>query len=69
VNGLKTHLSPTPQAIANTYEIATLEYPKSIGLNPMTLWISTGLKSWTMRGLLKSFWTGGLLDGETSRLT
>jgi hypothetical protein len=38
VNGLKTRPYPTPQAIANTYEIATLEYPNSNGLNPMTLW-------------------------------
>jgi hypothetical protein len=38
VNGLKTRRYPTPQAIANTYEIATLEYPEAVGLNPMTLW-------------------------------
>ena len=29
VNGSKTRHYPTRQAIANTYEIATLEYPKS----------------------------------------
>ena len=38
VNGLKTRPYPTRQAIANTYEIATLEYPRSGGLNPMMLW-------------------------------
>ena len=31
-------LFPTPEAIANTYEIATLEYPNCTGLNPVTLW-------------------------------
>lgn len=36
--GLKTKPYPTPQAVANTYEIATLEYPGAKGLNPLTLW-------------------------------
>src|SRR6266550_2737738 len=38
VNGLKTKPYPTPEAIANTYEIATLEYPGAKGLNPLSLW-------------------------------
>jgi len=38
VNGLKLRPYPTPQAIANTYEIATIEYPKAAGLNPLSLW-------------------------------
>ncbi len=38
VNGLKTKPYPTPVAIANTYEIATLEYPEAKGLNPLSLW-------------------------------
>jgi len=38
VNGLKTKPYPTPEAIANTYEIATLEYPEAKGLNPLSLW-------------------------------
>lgn len=35
---LKPRLYPTPQAIANTYEIATVEYPGAAGLNPLSLW-------------------------------
>jgi len=38
VAGLKLKPYPTPQAIANTYEIATLEYPEAKGLNPLCLW-------------------------------
>jgi hypothetical protein len=38
VKGLKIKPYPTPQAIANTYEIATMEYPAAKGLNPLTLW-------------------------------
>ena len=38
VSGLKIRPYPTPQAIANTYEIATIEYPAAKGLNPLTLW-------------------------------
>jgi hypothetical protein len=38
VNGLKLRPYPTPEAIANTYEIAALEYPAANGLNPLSLW-------------------------------
>ncbi|HEY2922592.1 MAG TPA: hypothetical protein VGK77_26735 [Candidatus Binatia bacterium] len=38
VSGLKIRPYPTPQAIANTYEIATIEYPDAKGLNPLSLW-------------------------------
>lgn len=38
VSGLKIRPYPTPQAITNTYEIATIEYPGAKGLNPITLW-------------------------------
>ena len=38
VSGLKIRPYPTPQAIANTYEIATIEYPAAKGLNPLSLW-------------------------------
>jgi hypothetical protein len=38
VCGLKIRPYPTPQAIANTYEIATIEYPRAKGLNPLSLW-------------------------------
>jgi hypothetical protein len=38
VGGLKIRPYPTPQAIANSYEIATIEYPAAKGLNPLSLW-------------------------------
>jgi hypothetical protein len=38
VSGLKIRPYPTPQAIANTYEIATIEYPAAKGLNPLAFW-------------------------------
>jgi hypothetical protein len=38
VKGLKARPYPTPEAVANTYAIATLEYPGSKGLNPLALW-------------------------------
>mgnify|MGYP001220109022 CR=1 FL=1 len=38
VGGLKIRPYPTPRAIANTYEIATIEYPAAQGLNPLSLW-------------------------------
>ena len=38
VTGLKIRPYPTPQAIANTYEIAVIEYPNAKGLNPLSLW-------------------------------
>lgn len=38
VAGLKIRPYPTPQAIANTYEIAVIEHPDAKGLNPLTLW-------------------------------
>jgi hypothetical protein len=38
VGGLKIRPYPTPQAIANSYEIARIEYPAAQGLNPLSLW-------------------------------
>jgi len=38
VGGLKIRPYPAPQAIANTYEIATIEFPQAAGLNPLSLW-------------------------------
>ena len=38
VSRLKIRPYPTPQAIANSYEIAVIEYPDAAGLNPLTLW-------------------------------
>ncbi len=38
VGGLKIRPYPTPQSIANSYEIATIEYPAAQGLNPLSFW-------------------------------
>lgn len=38
VGGLKIRPYPTPRAIANSYEIATIEFPEANGLNPLALW-------------------------------
>lgn len=38
VTGLNVRPYPTPQAIANSYEIATIEFPEAQGLNPLALW-------------------------------
>jgi hypothetical protein len=38
VKWLKPKPYPTPRAIANSYEIATLDYPDAKGLNPLSLW-------------------------------
>jgi hypothetical protein len=38
VKGLKPKPYPTPQAIANTHEMATLDYPDAKDLNPLSLW-------------------------------
>jgi ABC-type nitrate/sulfonate/bicarbonate transport system substrate-binding protein len=38
MSSLKARPYPTPQAIANSYEIATLDYPAAAGMNPMCLW-------------------------------
>jgi hypothetical protein len=37
-SSLKARPYPMPQAIANSYEIATLDYPAAAGMNPMCLW-------------------------------
>jgi hypothetical protein len=36
--GLKLKPYPTPAQITNTYEIATREFPKAKGINPLSLW-------------------------------
>ncbi len=38
VKSLKPKPYPTPQAIANTFEIAVLDYPAAREINPMSLW-------------------------------
>lgn len=35
---LKPKPYPMPQAIANTYEIATIDFPAAAGMNPLALW-------------------------------
>ena len=38
VRSLKPKPYPAPQAIANSYEIATIEFADAVGLNPLSLW-------------------------------
>ena len=38
VKSLKPKAYPTPQAIANTFEMAVLDYPGAKGLNPLSVW-------------------------------
>lgn len=38
VSGLKPRPYPTPQAIGNSYKIATIEYPEAKDLIPLSLW-------------------------------
>ncbi len=53
VSGLKIRPYPTPQAIANTYEIATLDYPGAKGLNPLALWDLHWVKSLDDEGFIE----------------
>jgi hypothetical protein len=59
IGGLKIRPYPTPQAIANTYEIATIEFPQAAGLNPLSLWDL----HW-----VKELDDAGFIDDLTSRL-
>jgi hypothetical protein len=59
VSGLKIRPYPTPKAIANTYEIATIEFPEAAGLNPLSLWDL----HW-----LKELDDAGFIDDLTSQL-
>lgn len=54
VKGLKPKPYPTPQAIANSYEIATMEYPGAEGLNPLSLWDLHWVKEIDDEGLIDS---------------
>ena len=54
VKGLKAKPYPTPQAIANSYEIATMEYPGAKGLNPLALWDLHWLKELDDEGFIDS---------------
>jgi ABC-type nitrate/sulfonate/bicarbonate transport system substrate-binding protein len=60
VHGLKTKPYPSPDAITNTYEIATLEYPGAKGLNPLSLWNL----HW-----VKELDDGGFIDSLVDRLS
>ena len=55
VSGLKIRPYPSPQAIANTYEIATIEYPTAKGLNPMSLWDLHWVKELDDAGFIDDF--------------
>jgi hypothetical protein len=60
VTGLKIRPYPTLQAIANTYEIAVMEYPDAKGLNPLSLWDL----HW-----VKDLDDGGFIDGLVRQLS
>jgi hypothetical protein len=71
VSGLKIRPYPTPQAIANTYEIATLEYPDAKGLNPLSLWDLHWVKSLDDAGFIDNLISGtrataDLLNGPSN---
>lgn len=52
--GLKIRPYPTPEAIAHTYEIATLECPEAKGLNPLALWDLHWVKELDDEGFIHS---------------
>jgi hypothetical protein len=52
VRGLKPKAYPTPEAVANTYEIATVEYPGAAGINPLALWDLHWLKELDDQGFI-----------------
>lgn len=52
--GLKIRPYPTPEAIAHTYEIATLECPEAKGLNPLALWDLHWVKELDDEGFIDS---------------
>jgi hypothetical protein len=43
---------PTLQAVANTYEISTMRFPKAVGLNPMALWNLSWVKELDDEGFI-----------------
>ncbi|MSP38710.1 MAG: hypothetical protein EXR70_09495 [Deltaproteobacteria bacterium] len=60
VGGLQIRPYPTAQAIANTYEIAVIEFPDAKGLNPLSLWDL----HW-----VKELDDGGFIDGLVKQLS
>jgi ABC-type nitrate/sulfonate/bicarbonate transport system substrate-binding protein len=54
VRGLKTRPCPTLEAVANTFEIATLEYPGAKGLNPLSVWDLHWVKELDDEGFIDS---------------
>ena len=58
VGGLKIRPYPTPRAIANTYEIATIEFPEACGLNPLALWDLHWVKELDDAGFIDNLTSG-----------
>jgi hypothetical protein len=55
--GLQALPYPLPQAIANTYEIAVMEFPGARGLNPLSLWDLHWLKALDEEGFINHLTT------------
>jgi hypothetical protein len=66
VAGLNLKPYPTPQGVANTYEIATLEYPEAKGINPLSLWDLHWVKELDDDGFIDAVATS--LPRESGRL-
>jgi hypothetical protein len=54
VSSLKPKPYPMPQAIANTFEIATMDYPDAAGLNPLAVWNLRWVKELDDEGFIDS---------------
>ena len=54
VKGLKPKPYPSPSAIANSYEIAVMEFPGAKGLNPLSLWDLHWVKELDDEGFIDS---------------
>lgn len=52
VSGLKPKPYPTPQAIANSHEIAAIDYPGAADVNPLSLWDLHGVKELDDEGFI-----------------
>jgi hypothetical protein len=49
---LKARPYPTPEAVANTYQISTMRFPRAAGLNPMSLWNLSWVKELDDEGFI-----------------
>jgi hypothetical protein len=54
VKSLKPKPYPTARAIANTFEMAVLDYPSAIGINPLSVWDLHWVKRLDDRGFIDS---------------